>query len=79
MDIKQRRIFLYIENVGRVPASDIQVVVELKIRIPWEFMPEDERPSSISKALGVAEDYLRLHVPFCIAMENVRSCFPAAV
>lgn len=36
---QRKRIILQVENIGRVPAKDIQVIVELMIRIPDHLMP----------------------------------------
>jgi hypothetical protein len=38
-DPLKKRVFLYVENIGRVPAKNIQVIVELILRIPEQFMP----------------------------------------
>lgn len=38
-DPHKKRIFLQVENIGRVPAKNIQVTLEMMIRIPEQFMP----------------------------------------
>jgi hypothetical protein len=75
MDIPKQCISLYVANVGSIPASKLQIVCELSVRTPWEYVP-DMAPSTLRKALEVTPECWLVQIPFLRSYGDKTKLFP---
>lgn len=74
-DYRARRIHLYIENVGRVPANNIQVTLELRVQILRNLLPLTQPPTGWG-AIGYDPDCWGITIPFLHAYGKRTKLFP---
>jgi len=64
LDIASKRLFLYIENVGKVPAKDVMVVTEIKAEVPETKYQSFCSQQPQIQHWGQREGERRLQIPF---------------
>jgi hypothetical protein len=77
-DFKMRRILLYIENVGKVPAKDLYVITELRIEMPRSLLADRELPKGWMSAPN-DPGVLRMQIPFLNSYGKFTKLFPGGL